>query len=303
MNEYKVPKVSVIIPTYGGSDSLIRAIDSVLEQGYENFDVIVVDDNNPNTSGRIKTEQYMNKYIENSKVKYIKHEHNKNGAAARNTGVSNTSAKYICLLDDDDIFLENRIFRQVEYLERNPEFQACYCWRKQYGKEICGRETGDLSKSLIDLTFTPTTSAIMISRYAYNALNGFDESYRRHQDYEFLIRFYKKFRMGLVPEILLEFLGNDVDNQVYGKKLYDLKICFFNQFNDEIERINKIDSQYKRRVYAAHFSSAFKQLIRKGNLILAVKIYFHYGIYGGILFWKMLFQAVFRGFKKKIVNT
>ena len=58
-------KVSVIIPTYGGSDSLIRSVDSVLSQTYPDFEVIVVDDNNPNTDARKKTEQQMENYLTN----------------------------------------------------------------------------------------------------------------------------------------------------------------------------------------------------------------------------------------------
>lgn len=67
-------------------------------------------------------------------------------SAARNTGVKATDAKYLCLLDDDDLFLKNRIVHQVDFLEKNTEFQACYCWRIQNGKMICGIEEGDLQK-------------------------------------------------------------------------------------------------------------------------------------------------------------
>ena len=119
------PKVSVIIPTYGGSDSLIRAVESVLAQSYCSFDVIVVDDNNPNTRARKQTELMMQRYTQDSRVIYIKHEHNKNGAAARNTGAKFSESKYLCLLDDDDIFLTNRLLYQVEFLENNPEYETC----------------------------------------------------------------------------------------------------------------------------------------------------------------------------------
>lgn len=298
MNE-DYPKVSVIIPTYGGSDSLIRAVESVLAQSYCSFDVIVVDDNNPNTRARKQTELMMQRYTQDFRVIYIKHEHNKNGAAARNTGAKFSESKYLCLLDDDDIFLTNRLLYQVEFLENNPEYEACYCWRRQYGKEICGKESGDLSKSLLDLSFTPTTSAIMISKKAYDTLNGFDESYKRHQDYEFLLRFFKKYQMGYVPFILLEFLGNEVDNQVYGKALYNLKKTFFEQFGKEIDRIDVENPGFKKRTYAAHFASAVIQLIRKGNFILAIRMYFIYGTKGGMEFWSIFFKKTLSGLFRK----
>lgn len=292
------PQVSIIIPTYGGSDSLTRAVESVLAQDYDSFDVIVVDDNNPGTQARKKTELIMQRYAQNPKVFYIKHEYNKNGAAARNTGAKFSQSKYLCLLDDDDIFLPDRLRLQVSFLE-NSEYEACYCWRKQYGKEVCGTETGDLSKSLLDLSFTPTTSAIMISKKAYDALNGFDETYRRHQDYEFLLRFFKKYKMGYVPAVLLEFVGNEVDNQVYGKKLYELKKIFFAQFGEEIERINNENPKFKKNVYAAHFASAIIQLLRKGNFILAFRMYLHYGREGGMKFWSIFLKKFLGWFFRK----
>ena len=299
---FNYPKVSVIIPTFGGSKSLFACVKSVLKDSYSNFDVIVVDDNNPCTKGRKKTEEIMQEFKNDCRVKYIKHEKNKNGSAARNTGAKNSNAKYLCLLDDDDLFIENRIKKQVEFLENNSSFQACYCWRIQNGKKICGKEQGDLSKSLLDLSFTPTTSAIMISKKAFNYLNGFDESYQRHQDYEFLLRFFKKFKIGVVPEILLDFDGNEVDNQVYGKKLYELKQYFFNQFKNEIEIINKNNPGYKKNVYAAHFASACIQFLRKGNFILAIKAYFNYGIKGGLQFWIIFLKKSFAGLKNKFQN-
>ena len=293
------PKVSVVIPTYGGSDSLLRSINSVLAQNYSNFNIIVVDDNNPNSEGRKKTEKIISSFS-SEKLIYIQHSKNKNGSAARNTGVANTDAKYICFLDDDDIFLQNKIKSQTEYLEKNLEYQACYCWRKQKNELVCGTETGDLSKSLLDLSFSPTTPSIMISRKAYISLNGFDETYKRHQDYEFLLRFFKKYKMGVVKEVLIELFGNEVNNQLYGKKLYDLKEYFFKQFNKDIEELDKKNPGYKKKVYAGHFSSACKDLLRKGNVFLAVKMYFNYGVYGGFEFWKKFFSIFSRGLKKKL---
>lgn len=293
------PKVSVIIPTYGGSSSLARTINSVLIQNYDNFNIIVVDDNDPNSIGRKKTEEIMSNFSD-KKIIYIKHPKNKNGSAARNTGVSSTDAKYICLLDDDDSFLQNKIKKQVEYLEQNPEFQACYCWRKRRGEVVCGTETGDLSKSLLDLSFTPTTPSIMITKKAYDSLNGFDETYRRHQDYEFLLRFFKKYKIGVVKEVLVELFGNEVNNQLYGKKLYDLKEYFFKQFEEKIEELNIKNPGYRKKVYTQHFSSACIELLRKRNIFLAIKMYFKYGVYGGFDFWVNFFEIFKRGLKKKM---
>src|SRR5699024_12674415 len=91
------PLVSVIIPTYGQPTNLITSINSVLDQDYSAVEIILVDDNNPDTDARLKTEKLMfENFNEISNVKYLKHEVNKNGSAARNTGFKYSHGKYIC---------------------------------------------------------------------------------------------------------------------------------------------------------------------------------------------------------------
>jgi len=114
-----INKVSVIIPTYKRSDFLQRAIDSILSQTYTNIEVIVVDDNTPDSNYRLETERKMMKYRNYSNVIYIKNQSNLGGALARNEGIFKACGDYITFLDDDDIYLPNKIATQVEYMVQN----------------------------------------------------------------------------------------------------------------------------------------------------------------------------------------
>ena len=81
-------KVSIIIPTYRRPDTLCRTIDSINNSTYKNVEIIVVDDNNPGDEGRKLTEKVMEPLVEKySCIHYIKHPQNRNGSAARNTGI------------------------------------------------------------------------------------------------------------------------------------------------------------------------------------------------------------------------
>ena len=121
------PLVSVVIPTYKRPTDLKRAVDSVLNQDYKNIEIIVVDDNNAGTSERAETETLMEQYAENTKVKYLKHDKNRNGSAARNTGWKSAKGKYITYLDDDDEISKSKIKKQVECLEAlDDSWGACY---------------------------------------------------------------------------------------------------------------------------------------------------------------------------------
>lgn len=112
-------KVSVIIPTYKRSEFLLRAIDSVLNQNYSNIEVIVVDDNDTNSTFRQETEKKMEKYRKNEKIVYVKNKKNLGGALARNQGIYIASGDFITFLDDDDIYLPDKVGIQLQYMIKN----------------------------------------------------------------------------------------------------------------------------------------------------------------------------------------
>lgn len=280
------PLVSVIIPSFGGNSSLVRAIDSVLQQEYENFEIIVVDDNEPGSDARTKTEIMMKKYRTEPRIIYVKHEKNKNGAAARNTGVMKAKGEYVAFLDDDDCFLKRKLECQVDYLEQHLEHGAVYCWRYQNGELISSDLEGNLSKEILDLSFTPCTPAIMMRTCCYLDLGGFDESFRRHQDFEFLLRFFRKYSIGVVKEPLIEIIGNEVRNLLQGKKAVELKRKFLSTFQATIEEIDCETKGFKKRVWAVHYSALAVNLTVGGHFLLLIQSYVQEGYKGGVLFWK-----------------
>ena len=113
--------VTVIIPTYKGSNTILRAVDSVLNQTYKDIQIIVVDDNGKDTKEQQITQSVLQEYIDQNKILYLVHEKNINGSAARNTGLKYSDGKYICFLDDDDIFLPEKTKNQVSIFENSPE--------------------------------------------------------------------------------------------------------------------------------------------------------------------------------------
>lgn len=108
-----LPLVSVVIPTFNRPQYLQRCIESIKNQTYKNIEIIVVDDNNPNTLERRETEKVLSLYKNNSNIIYLKHERNKNGSAARNTGWKFSKGEYITFVDDDDIIYSDKIQKQV----------------------------------------------------------------------------------------------------------------------------------------------------------------------------------------------
>src|SRR5258705_10332336 len=106
-----MPKVSVIIPTYNRAECLRSAITNVLNQTFQDFEIVVVDD-----SSQDHTREVVNS-LDDKRIKYIRHERNKGVAAARNTGVSNAKGDYIAFLDDDDEWFPEKLKKQCAVLE------------------------------------------------------------------------------------------------------------------------------------------------------------------------------------------
>lgn len=116
-NKNDKPLVSIVMPTYKRSAFLERAIDSLLKQDYEYIEIIVVDDNDPLSEYRKETEKKMLIYKNTEKVCYIKNDKNIGGALARNNGIKNSNGSFITFLDDDDIYLNDKISTQVKFMK------------------------------------------------------------------------------------------------------------------------------------------------------------------------------------------
>lgn len=197
--EYMIDNlVSVIVPTYGGPDFLSCCVDSVLSQTYSNIEIIIVDDNGLGSRSQLETAIVMAKYESVHNVKYICHDVNKNGSATRNTGVKNSRGEYIALLDDDDIFLPDKIKRQVELLSSiGADYGAVYCSHETYlNEDKVGEEhalmDGQFIYDYMLHRVEISSSSLMVRRSVWDELGGFDESFKRHQDWEFIIRLLSK---------------------------------------------------------------------------------------------------------------
>lgn len=203
--------VSVIVPTYGEPVFLEKAISSVLNQTYQDWELIIVDDNNPDTEARMLTEEIVTFAITKDKrIHYIKHPYNKNGAAARNTGIAISKGDYISFLDSDDEYLPDRLEKCLGAISNvGKEFAGVFtgCEFRRKGTtylKYSGVKAGcHLIETLAGNFMFCTGSNLFVRRSVAEQLNGFDESFLRHQDYEFLVRLFEYYSLVALPEILV----------------------------------------------------------------------------------------------------
>jgi len=199
--------VSVVIPAYNSSSFLVEAIDSALDQTYPVCEIIVVDDGSTDNTTHVLRE-----YIQQGKIVYV---HKKNGgpAAARNLGIARSKGEFIALLDADDIWLPEKLKRQMR-LFQNEHIALVYSDMEFFGAatkykscfEAGNPFRGDVAKMLINGNFIPTSS-VVIRKSVFVEVGGFNEDthFFAVEDYHLWLRVAARYGFDFSDSILVRY--------------------------------------------------------------------------------------------------
>lgn len=259
-NEKKL--VSVIIPTYRRPETLESALVSVLASTYEPFEIIVVDDNEEDDfhqRTKALTDRMREKHGE---IRYVRMPAHGGGSAARNTGFRASRGEYIMLLDDDDRFLPEKMAAQAAFLDGCDEsWGVCYTRYvdmrngKVIGRSGETRQGALLVEELARNLFIHAGSNLMLRRGVVEEVGGFDESFERNQDIEFLIRTLKRRKLGFV----------DVEGLIVSiharPGVDDIRVTefFLQKFQAEIDALPEKDRSAVRKMLALQMARAALQ--------------------------------------------
>ncbi len=246
--------VSIIIPTYGGNIKLKRAIESALEQTYENIEIIVVDDNPPDSCERKRTENLMGMFKEKKNIHYIKHIENLNGAAARNTGIMNSKGEYITFLDDDDYFFPNRVEASVLALSKNPQTDIVFgdviiTGKNRIVTRLKVSVPEDVKKCIWNRSFSwGSGSNLFFSRKSIQKIGMFDIKFNRLQDVEYMLRFFEVFQAVSVSEVFI-VKDSDGHNVPQYTKLKEMVELLESKFSHQLSRMNMEERKNAKLAY------------------------------------------------------
>jgi len=196
--------LSVIIPTYNRAHMVGHAIQSVLDQTYQDFEIVVVDD-----ASKDNTEEVV-KSFNDKRVRYIKHERNEGVAAARNTGIKATKSKYVAFQDSDDEWLPEKLEKQmVGFRTASSNIGVVYTafLRIEGDKEtyIPSPEStpkeGDIYDSLVRGNFVATPAAV-VKRECFAKAGMFDEGIPCLEDWELWLRISKYYHFKCIDQPL-----------------------------------------------------------------------------------------------------
>lgn len=194
--------VSVVIPTYNRKEKLIRAIESVLNQTYRNIEIIVIDDNSD-----FNVQDYLNTQsnLINSRIKVIRNESNLGPSLSRNKGAQEAQGEFVAFLDSDDIFLKNKIQKQVDAItQENADF--CYCgWSwidEETNKTINNRKVSKVG--LIEEKpryYYNIVQDLLVSRNCFQSVKFLNN--RTFENYDFILSLSSKFKSSFVEDVLV----------------------------------------------------------------------------------------------------
>lgn len=135
------PLVSCLMPTYNRSEYIAEALNSLLEQTYRHFEIIVVDDGSTDSTP-ILMAWFTAKY---PKIRYFQRPHN-GIAATRNFAIQQSTGDYLGIFDSDDMYANRRLKKQVDLLEKHPEIDFCYSGYMEADEHMQGRSLVDAPK-------------------------------------------------------------------------------------------------------------------------------------------------------------
>ena len=250
--------ISVIIPTYNRAEYLVKAVDSVLSQTYQDVEIIIIDDGSTDN-----TKEVLKKYTGKPQAIKYTYQNNAGAAAARNAGLKMAAGEYIAFLDSDDLWLPEKLEKQIKMMEDNPYFDMIFCDMRQEcdGKIIYNSFLREVSKfnykreiNLEDLLarnfiFTPT---ILIKKKCFADGLMFNQKLQINEDYNMWLRIAQKFRIGFLDDILVVRGVHETNisrylDKVFKSELETLKFFLLTCKNNKLR--NKVKGRMKNITY------------------------------------------------------
>lgn len=231
-------KVSVVIPTYKRSEFLRRALDSVLNQTWPDVEAVIVDDNGESSPFRESTQKMLDEhYSSDPRVLRVCNARNMGGALARNEGIAAATGEYITFLDDDDIFLPEKIATQVGAMVENGwemSFMDCdirnqedvLVDQRRHPVDTHPKNEDLLVRHLVD-PLTPTDT-YMYRADALRRIGGFDDVLTAQEYLLMLKSINSGLKIGYIPQALCVQYIHDGERMSFGKNKVSGEIHLLN---------------------------------------------------------------------------
>ena len=204
------PYISVITPVFNGERYIEKSIESILSQSYDDFEYLIIDDSSNDSTPKI-----LEKYLNYSKIRIITNHHNIGLTKSLNIGLKNAAGKYIARQDHDDISLRNRLKIQKEFLDSHKNVGVIgtsnhYINAKDKILYTANRESSGIINRWRLLFSNPIMhSSVMFRKDLVISAGGYDETYKRSQDYKLWSRLIETSDIVQLPDVLIKYRKHD----------------------------------------------------------------------------------------------
>ena len=278
--------ISVIIPNYNRTVLLNRAVNSVLNQTFKPYEIIVVDDGSDET-----TREYMKNEFHHSLIKLLYNKRCLGAAKARNIGVKVANGNFISFLDSDDYWDKVKLKSQIDVISSNPRIDIVYSdqWivNEKTGKRLAFSSFSTLYKTnlwnkLLDGWIAPNTSTILIRKDAFFQIGGFDSSLESCQDHDLWMRISQSDMSIMYSSKKLVYFCQDAESRI--------SFDYLNRINGARKFLNK----WKRAIVNSRGLLFYMKFRRNYLFIVGKPIYDYYYKKNKLLAIKVLSNVLLR---------
>jgi tetratricopeptide (TPR) repeat protein len=258
-------RVSVIIPAYNRADYLVQAMQSVLNQSFSPFEVIVVDDGSTDDTAEVVR-------AFESRARYLRHDDNRGVAAARNSGLSAARGEVIAWLDADDLWEPDCLATVIPMLRADEGLDGVYTGLMRIDADgtllpqvsLAVVPPADLYSALVEDCFIQTSTFVARKR-CFDRVGEFDTRFRICEDYDMFLRLAKAFTIVGVPEPLVRYRVHEHNTVANTEAFCRFRLALTQKHFGEPEGDPRTWSPVRRRAHSCAFRAAALKCIQSGQ--------------------------------------
>ncbi len=236
--------VSIIIPTYNRAGSILQSVESVLQQDYEDFEIVVVDDASTDHTAEVLSG------ITDSRMRYHRMQTNSGASAARNEGVRLAANEMIAFQDSDDLWRPEKLTVTMDHYDKHPDDVLLYApfqitlpdkTTKRFPDRLPLEElSGNIFQYLLCRnTISPTS--LLTTKEIFDKAGGFDESMPALEDWDLAIRISRLGCIGYIDQILVDVTASEGGLSSSVTKYFDARCRMIAKYRNEMSRLNLFD--------------------------------------------------------------
>lgn len=285
INKSHVPKISVLMPAYNCESTIVEAIESILKQTFDDFELIIINDGSTD-----KTLEKI-KQFSDRRIKIINNEHNFGIIKSLNIGLSVALGEYIARMDSDDISMPNRLEKQIKYLDTHKDTILLGTGRMIFGEGIKSNkqsypESDEDIRAYAFIANPFIHPALMFRRTVIDSGIVYKKEYKYIEDYKLILDVMSLGKVHNLPEVLIKYRLSlqqisSVNQFEQQKRNRQLRIETTNKFLQKYSLAisDELDNEFFKLWSSLKIESSDKKIIDAVTLSIAASKKIHHGLY------------------------